>query len=172
VRVVEILRRLNEGEAGLPFKVPIGRRQVYTYREQYRAEHGMPHEDREHATIESVDALEQRVIDLMAREIHALEKRKPGTLTAADSRNLNAHHTALVAIERRAKREPGRQKKARRETAQEQPESVLDRLAREQREGAANGLPARNPGPDDPDAGHGPRYHELGTPSGEAGIAA
>jgi hypothetical protein len=138
VRVPEIMRRLNDGEAGLPYKVPIGRRQIYTYRAEYRAEHGVPHEDVQSATIESVSALEQRMIDLIAREIHALEKKKPGSLTAKQASSLNAQHRALISMERRAKQYQGKSNgRAAQNGDEDGDETVLQRLAREQREAVA-----------------------------------
>ena len=96
----EIRRRLAAGEAGLKCgSIGISVRQVYNYRADYRAEHGPPaREVDEDATAHSIEALEDRTVKLLAREIAKLEQKHPGKLTREDIDKLNKMHQTAVQI--------------------------------------------------------------------------
>jgi hypothetical protein len=137
--VKEILRRLKAGEAGLKCgSISISERQVYNYRLQYREEHGPPENPSDDDTLHSIAALEQRMVKLLAREVATMERKRAGKLTAVDSRTLDAHHKALVSMQRRAATAP-RSKSPTSNGNGSGPaeESPLQRLAREQQEEAA-----------------------------------
>ena len=143
VRPKEIVRRLNNDEAGLGFPVEIKERRVYEYIEDYNAEHGPPPgpED-EDQTLDSMRRLRRRAIALIQREITTLEKRRPGKLSVKESQALKAHFATLDDMERR---EEAAEKRRGKTPARPAPngngngqskgaESALERVAREQRE--------------------------------------
>lgn len=140
VPVEEIKRRLAAGEAGLKCgSVKISRRQIYYYRQKYREENGPPaRESEDEATVHSIESLEQRIINLLAREVTALEGKRRGTLKPEHSKALAAHHRSLSEIHNRrrprGKATPGKSNGS--GESQPSKESALERLAREQQEGA------------------------------------
>lgn len=131
----DIWRRLREGKAGLRCgSIGISQRMVYHHRLAYRNEHGPPaRETITDASLETIGGLETRTIRLLAREIAALERKRPGKLTPADSRALAAHHRTLVDIERRARtlRRAKANGDGTAEGEDDKPESAIERLARE-----------------------------------------
>lgn len=142
VAVREITRRLKAGECGLACgSIGISERQVYNYRADYRAEHGPPtkHVDQD-KTLESISAIKQRAVDLVAREIAALEAKRPGSMTAKQTSAVRAMYKTLDDMERweQAARKRGRDRskplKPTGDGKSEQAESALERLAREEQE--------------------------------------
>lgn len=125
--------------SGIPYKVEISKRQIYYYLDSYVKERirSTPAD----ATGREVAQIERRMVRRLAQEVEYLERKAIGTLTAEHSRNLNAHHKALIDIEKRAKkyakRTPGK-------STAEQPakgETPLERMAREERERQADSTP-------------------------------
>lgn len=140
VAVREITRRLRAGECGLKCgSIGISERQVYNYRANYRAEHGPPtrHVEQDR-TLESISSIKQRAVDLAAREIAALESKRPGTMKATQASALRAIYKALDDMERweeaATKRSRGRSKPSASNGSRQAKgaESALERLAREQ----------------------------------------
>jgi hypothetical protein len=96
----EIHRRLHAGEAGLKSgSIGIGIRRVY----ELRREHRDAKEPDEDATVQSVAALEDRAVTLLAREIGALERKRAGTLSAQDLKKLNMAHQTLISVRNRSR---------------------------------------------------------------------
>lgn len=143
VAVSDIVERLAEGQAGLPYPVKISARQVYYYRSAYRAEHGLP--SRETATDPTGDsfaAIRARLLALISREVTVLERRRPGKMTATDLTMCKRLHATMHEWERKEHTATGRLRQSQvgpkdRPQKPTEPESAIQRLAREEREAKA-----------------------------------
>lgn len=142
--VPEIERRLHANEAGLGSPCEIKERRIYEYIKDYEIENGpRPDQEDEDQSADSIFKLKRRGIALMAREITALEHKRAGTITADQSRTLRQHIANLEAWERRDEEAARRRLRSAREgkgNGKEQddpPESMLAKIAREEREGNA-----------------------------------
>lgn len=138
VPVKEIGRRLRAGEAGLRCgSIPISNRRIYELRRDHREDpERQPDED---VTVQSIAALEDRIVKLLAREVAAKERKRPGQLTAEDSRILDAHHKALISVRNRSR---GRSKPSGngKPDGGEQEMSAMERLAAEEAAPASGGV--------------------------------
>jgi hypothetical protein len=131
----DIHDRLLKGEAGLEYPVNISRRQVYYHRQHFRREH-KAQADLDRPT-ESIEALKQRALELIGREIGALENRRPGTINSKESTALAAHYRTLLGMQRGEAVFTGRKRSAAQKGAEEPEgpsESAIDQLAREEQE--------------------------------------
>lgn len=162
VKVSEIHKRLNEKTAGLPYKVPISKRQVYNYRAAYRAEHGIPTEQISGNELrDSISSVKKRIIELMAREAAFYQNKPPGRLTKQQVGIARAIFDALGHMERKemvaanrlrlsdiaATQRPGKEDQG--------PESAIEKLAREEREAKAEQEEGERSAPNAPDAAGG-----------------
>jgi hypothetical protein len=141
VPMKEVERRLKAGQVGMRCgSLSLSRSTLYRHLADYRAEHGLPERlVDDNATAHSIEALEDRTVKLLAREIAKLEQKRPGKLTAQDISKLNKAHQAMVQMRNRIKGK-GRQKKPIRPGAQRNEEkaaSALEQLAERQREAEA-----------------------------------
>lgn len=137
VAVKEITRRLNDDEAGVGYPVNISQRQTYYYRTAYRAEHGDPRQVRTDQTADSMQALRDRSVALIQREIAELERQPAGSLTTAQSRTLREHFRTLAEMERRENANLGKARSHRETSGEDEPdrpETTAQRLAREETE--------------------------------------
>lgn len=139
----EIHRRLTNDEAGLGYKLDVSLRRVYEYVADYERRHGPPPEpDRGDTTVESIQAVKDRIVALVAREVGHYEGKRKGKLTREDVGLLESFHLRLEKMERRElvaeKRLPLRKvTPGERPGKQQQPgrdETFTERLAREERE--------------------------------------
>lgn len=152
VAVSEIHRRLQADEAGIGFKVDISQRQVYNYRLDYRAEHGLPQQETSpNARTESIESLKERLIALVSRELSVLEKRRPGSQSKDTLSMAKSFRSLLHDWERKEASAIGRlpqsqiTKSARNKAEIPSEESILDKLAREDREARTNEVVSGNP---------------------------
>jgi len=140
VEVKEIVRRLAENEAGVGYAVKISPRQVYYYRKAYRDEHGSPREQKVDRTGESLEAMRDRAVALIRREIDALEGQAPGALTRDQSRTLREHHRTLCEFERRENAQLGKPRARRKDPDDSKPDlerelTTAERIAQEESAG-------------------------------------
>jgi hypothetical protein len=148
----EIERRLHEDEAGLGYKVKIGRRQIFNYRMAYRAEHGQPpSEVWEDKTTDSIAKTKLRLVALLRREVSALERKAPGTITNVQSRYLAAHHKTLSEIEAREAARTKRKKATpigRARAERQEPLTAIEQLAQREAEQRSEGGDRAEPSQD------------------------
>lgn len=140
----EIARRLQRGQAGLAYKVDISYRRVREYVAEYEAEHGPPPDPEDiDQSSDSIARLKRRITSVVASEIVRYESKRRPKLKASDVPALRQLFAALDDFERRTEQAEQRQTKRRsRSKGQSQPskpESVLERMAREQREASSEG---------------------------------
>jgi hypothetical protein len=142
VAVKEIRRRLAEQECGLPYAVEISERQVRNYRQAYRDEHGMPPSTVQtpDARSETIDAVLERAVGLLGREVTAYEAKRRGSITPERLKTLDTLHGIARRWQRAQATAAGKLTTSQigtnertRPKAQPQ-ESTIERLAREERE--------------------------------------
>jgi len=160
--VPEITRRFNEGTAGLtgkgdkPIPIDIGERRVAEYIAEYKAKHGpRPEPEDQELTVDSINRVKQRALNVLAREIAHLEQLPKGRISAKQSTALRQHYATLDDMERRA--EIAEKRKAKGKGAGKKPgapsgksESAIDALAKQGTGGKHAG--ARENGMAEPDA--------------------
>jgi len=107
--VPEITRRFNEGTAGLTGKadkpIPIGitERRVAEYIAEHKVKHGpRPEPEDQELTVDSINRVKQRALNVLAREIAHLEQLPKGRISAKQSTALRQHYATLDDMERRA----------------------------------------------------------------------
>lgn len=107
--VPEITRRFNDGTAGLTGKgdkpIPIGitERRVAEYIAEHKAKHGPRSEpEDQELTVDSINRVKQRALNVLAREIAHLEQLPKGRISAKQSTALRQHYATLDDMERRA----------------------------------------------------------------------
>jgi hypothetical protein len=144
VGVREITRRLAAQEVGLPYAVNISERQIRNYRTAYREIHGMPPEQEPNGTerIETIDAVLNRAVALMGREVTAFEAKRRGSMTRDRLAVLDKMHSMLRKWQRAQGTATGKLKTSQvtpsgRPTKEPEPESAIQRLARQEREATA-----------------------------------
>lgn len=148
LEVREICERLNAGSAGYPHPIDISLRSTREKVREYEAEHG-PRPPRGEAipelaqTISSYEARARQAIARLDREIAYYDRRRPGSLSTGQMERL---HRAvaysgnillkLAAVQRRTTKPAGRSQSP---SQSEKPESILERMAREEREASSEG---------------------------------
>jgi hypothetical protein len=144
VGVKEIARRLKAQEVGLPYPVDISPRQVSNYRQKYREIHGMPPDLEPNGTerVETIDAVLNRAVALMGREVTAFEAKRRGSMTRERVAVLDRMHTTLRKWQRAQGTATGKLKTSQvtpsgRPTNEPEHESAVERLARQEREAKA-----------------------------------
>lgn len=158
----EIRERLASGNAGLKHKVKLSLRSVQYHWRNYQIKHEA--ELKKDDKAESIEAVKARSVAVIAREIGALERRRPGTLTVMESKALGAHHKTLdgmAKVERKLL--PGRPKQYGASASTEepaQPESPLQRLVREEAEGPLQTAPQTEQSATSSEQGVGPSQGE------------
>jgi len=136
--VPEITRRLNEGTAGLLDKegkvqpLDIGERRVAEYVAEHKAKHGPRKEpEDEELTVDSINRVKQRALNVLAREIAHLEQLPNGRITAKQSTALRQHYATLDDMERRqelAEKRKGKGKRRKAPASSDNPKSAIDAL--------------------------------------------
>ena len=148
VPVEEMHRRLTEDDCGIGYKVDIAERTVYEHRAKVREEQRRAQTAADRLD-ESIAATKQAAVDLLRRELHAIEDRKPGTIEVRQIPVVERIHRALANMEKLERQLAARSKAsgnaAARGTDPSDEESVLERIAREEREGRT----AQNEGSED-----------------------
>jgi len=140
--VPEITRRFNDGTAGLtgkadkPIPIPITERRVAEYIAEHKAKHGpRPEPEDQELTVDSINRVKQRALNVLTREIAHLERLPKGRISAKQSTALRQHYATLDDMERRA--EIAEKRKAKGKGAGKKPgapsgksESAIDALAK------------------------------------------
>lgn len=140
VAASEIHKRLNDGTAGLQYKVPISERQVFNYRLMYRDIHGMPPEGDAADPLESIDNVLDRITALLSREVTAFEAKRRGSMTKERLAVLKDMHGTLSRWRKQEGSVSGRLRqnqitpKGRKDTTPPKEESAIQKLARQERE--------------------------------------
>jgi hypothetical protein len=139
--VPEITRRLNDGTAGLidkegrPQPIGITGRRVAEYVAEHKTQHGpRPEPEDQELTINSINRVKQRALNVLAREIAHLEELPKGRISAKQSTALRQHYATLDDMERRqeiAEKRKGRGKRrSAKAPASDKPESAIEALAK------------------------------------------
>lgn len=139
--VPEITRRFNDGTAGLidkegkPQPIGIKKRTVAEYVAAHKAERGpRPEPEDQELTVDSINRVKQRALNVLAREIAHLEQLPKGRISAKQSTALRQHYATLDDMERRqeiAEKRRGRGKRrATKAPASDKAESAIEALAK------------------------------------------
>lgn len=95
----EITQRLNDGAAGLEKPVPVKYRRVRELVADWEAEHGPPKgPSEEEIALNTAERLYTRALALMQREVAHLEQKRPGSISAEQSRTLRSHVDTVASI--------------------------------------------------------------------------
>lgn len=143
--VPEITRRFNEGTAGLtgkhekPIPIAITERRVAEYVAEHKAQHGpRPKPEDQELTVDSINRVKQRALNVLAREIAHLEGLPKGRISAKQSTALRQHYATLDDMERRAEIAEKRKAKGKRGkkpgATEGKSESAIEALAQAEQE--------------------------------------
>lgn len=144
----EIARMLAANECGIGYPVEISGRQVRNYCAGYRRIHGeRPPKDQGNRTVETIDAVIDRMVALLAREVTAFEGSRRGSMTQARLRIMRDMELNLSRWEKRRSLAAGTLKlrdvgeNLRPNTAPPKKESEIAKLARREREARTSEAP-------------------------------
>jgi len=147
--VPEITRRFNDGTAGLidkegkPQPIGITERRVAEYVAEHKAKHGPRKEpEDEELTVDSINRVKQRALNVLAREIAHLEGLPNGRISAKQSTALRQHYATLDDMERRqeiAEKRKGRGKRrGKAPVSDDKPKSAIDALVMAEGDGSGH----------------------------------
>lgn len=115
--------------------IGIGKRTVYEYLNRWREQpenRPADHETDAQATMDSIEALEDRAVKLLGREIAKLERKR--SITKQEIDKLNAAHRAMVSMRNRSRLTRSKPSpKGRKNGDGQDGKSALEKLAEEMR---------------------------------------